>query len=193
MQAGLYDSKNNLIKTWEELEKYGLKVDKKTRYGHNEEVLAKNELHGKLVLPNTIKKISAGAFLGCKWIKEIVIPSSVKFIGEMAFMDSDLEKIQFSEGLKEICNNAFSFSKLKGDIYLPFSLEKIEKDVFAFCRALEKIYIPNDVINANKHILLQKDLTAEIIPNESSLDILIESGMNFKEINKKYMDYQLNR
>ncbi len=193
MEPGLYDSKNNLIKTWEELEKYGLKVDGEVSYGHNEKVLANNELHGKFVLPDTIEEISAEAFLGCKWIKEIVIPSSVKVIGEMAFMDSNLGKVQFSEGLEEICNNAFSFSNLKGDIYLPFSLEKIEKDVFAFCRFLKKIYIPNNVINANKHILLQRDLTAEIIPNESSLDILIKSGMNFKEINKKYIDYQLNR
>ncbi len=138
MEPGLYDSKNNLIKTWEELEKYGLKVDSKTSYGYNEKVLTENELHGKFVLPDTIKEISAEAFLGCKWIKEIVIPSSVKIIGEMAFMDSNLEKAQFSEGLEEIRNNAFSFSKLKGDIYLPFSLEKIEKDVFAFCRFLKK-------------------------------------------------------
>ena len=58
------------------------------------------------VIPNTVKSIRSGAFLGCTSLHEIAIPSSVEYIGEDAFVNcSNVEHIIVESG------NAFYFSK----------------------------------------------------------------------------------
>lgn len=47
-------------------------------------------------IPNTVSRISKGAFKGCHYLKEIVIPGSVFYIGDDAFDDTEVERFVVS-------------------------------------------------------------------------------------------------
>ena len=76
-----------------------------------------------------ITKIGNNAFWMATNLKEVDIPSSVRFIGSDAFCHSGLEKVSLHEGLKGIGSWAFSNNKLT-NIILPESLTALEPTVF---------------------------------------------------------------
>lgn len=47
-------------------------------------------------IPNTVSRISKGAFKGCHNLKEIIIPGSVFYIGDDAFDDTEIERFVVS-------------------------------------------------------------------------------------------------
>lgn len=81
-----------------------------------------------VTIPSVVKKITY-AFSGNRKIKKVIIPDSVKEIGELSFIEC--------YGLKEVI--------------IPDSVTKIGSCAFDDCINLEKIYIPDSVkrINAN--------------------------------------------
>ena len=94
----------------------------------------------KVVIPDSVKEIGEDAFRGCESLKEITIPDSVTEIGECAF---------------------FCCKSLE-EITIPDSVKKIGKGTFSGCEDL--------VIKAPENSFAQK--YAE------------ENGMNFKVINR---------
>jgi len=65
-------------------------------------------------------------------VETLTLPSTLESIGEYAFYGfSSLTKINFSEGLKQILEGAFSGCPLVGDLILPNSLESVGHHAFA--------------------------------------------------------------
>ena len=76
--------------------------------------------------------------------KNIILPDSVRVIGNDAFSNSDtLEAVLVPEGVEKIESEAFSYCTNLKKVYLPSSLEAIEREVFWKCEALESIVIPD--------------------------------------------------
>lgn len=86
--------------------------------GHN--IVINGRKIRNLVLPDYIADIPANAFVGAN-IYSVTLPSFVKNIGEMAFFQN-----RFIE-----------------EIELPYLLEKVEHNAFAFCNKLKNITIKN--------------------------------------------------
>ncbi|MBD5472894.1 MAG: leucine-rich repeat protein [Lachnospiraceae bacterium] len=76
-----------------------------------------------VILPETITRISGCAFDGCKSLKQIVLPAELECIGIAAFAESGIERIEIPPSVKEIKEDAFSFSNLKEVT----GLENVEK------------------------------------------------------------------
>ena len=64
-------------------------------------------LAGVLNLPAGTKVIEEEAFYGDTSIDEVVLPDGVEEIGERAFAESGLTKINLPSSLKSIADNAF--------------------------------------------------------------------------------------
>ena len=76
------------------------------------------------------------AFYGNKCIRSIVLPSSIKVIGENAFREMRLmySTLEIPEGVTEIVGWAFSFNEYNGvELVLPSTLEDIGGWAFADC------------------------------------------------------------
>lgn len=75
-----------------------------------------------------IKEIGIGhdcrLFIRCSMLHEIEIPSQVRIIGESAFLETEISKVTFHEGLTQIMDYAFKKSCLK-EVTLPASLKYI--------------------------------------------------------------------
>lgn len=140
-------------------------------------------------LPEDIERIEADAAKGNKEIKELITPSTLKFIGEGAFQSSNLtkvdldksllyflnrklfyncsnlESITFNEGVKEIHDLAFSKCNKLKEIDLS-NVTKIGSGAFKDCSSLKLVKLTS----------LKGALRQEIFKNCSDLEEIILSN-----------------
>ncbi len=102
---------------------------------------------GTVVVPDGVTEIGAEAFYG--FLNEfsprfeVVLPDSVKVIGERAFMESYLSSINLPEGLTTIEDEAFSECTQLTSIDLPDSLKTIGYAAFDYCTKLSSVTLPS--------------------------------------------------
>ncbi|MBO7069120.1 MAG: leucine-rich repeat protein [Bacteroidaceae bacterium] len=96
--------------------------------------------------------IAAYAFSGCKDLRHLILPNSIKDIGEYAFKNcTSLNEIDLPEGLTVIRRGTFQDSYVGGTsgFKIPDSVTEIERDAFGWggtgCNDLHFIRIPENV------------------------------------------------
>ena len=104
----------------------------------------------EVVIPEGAEYIGQSAFQGCKNLKTLHLPKSIKNIESNAFADCDIEEINF-ENIEYIGRGAFSGSNLKNadlsnlkGAYVELGvLEEglLATDVFAQCEKLENVIL----------------------------------------------------
>ena len=104
------------------------------------------------VLPDSIKSIGSFAFLNCKVLAEVKFPAGLTAIPERMFQSClKLNNTVGDEGIvipstvKTIGNFAFFECKQTTSIKLPEGLEKIGKNAFDNCQRVAEFVIPNTV------------------------------------------------
>ncbi|MGC7185986.1 leucine-rich repeat protein [Metamycoplasma hominis] len=93
---------------------------------NNKKILAYlDKITTKVTIPSSIKEIGDSAFLGCQNLKEVILNEELEKIGDYAFWDcSKLEEVVLNKSLKEIGDNAFENANIKS-ITIPSSVKKI--------------------------------------------------------------------
>ena len=90
--------------------------------------------------------IGIHAFIGCRNVTKVEIPSSVQCIGDGAFaMCSALTTINIPDGIKVIDEYSFCWCSSLEKIKLPDSIEYIYQRAFLGCTNLRDVYIPGNV------------------------------------------------
>ena len=100
---------------------------------------------GTVLVPNSVICIGGGAFVGCKYLTNIVIPNSVTSIGW------DLGGFRGCQSLKKLT--------------IPNSITSIGNEAFYGCISLESITIPSSVISLGNRVFSLSSLTDITIPN----------------------------
>lgn len=73
-----------------------------------------------------VTEIARLAFIGCKTIKQVIVPGTVKIIGHRAFFNcKHLEKVTLCEGVMEIGTQAFGACDSLVEIRIPQSVERL--------------------------------------------------------------------
>ncbi len=112
-----------------------------------------------------IKEHISGAFYGFTALKDVELPNTLIYIGELSFYETPLNNINFPEGLEEIGILSFSDTNLE-EISFPDSLNKIGEgafghtniktinlhegmmiggSAFGYCESLKEIVIPKNI------------------------------------------------
>ena len=99
-----------------------------------------NEACENVVLPETVKELSAGTFAYMNALKTVNIPKNVESIPDACFMSSGIKKITIPKGIKRIGRYAFRSSEIES-IDLSKTVNDIGKGVFYSCVNLKKITI----------------------------------------------------
>ena len=118
------------------------------------------------VIPNDIKRIEKGAFLGSKMLTSIDIPASVDSIGYAAFANTGIIRIAIPAGtvIENTPYNHYSTNPYSGDltatgvfsacrqlteVVFPDGMTYIPNFVFSLCSSLQSVVIPNSVVIIN--------------------------------------------
>ena len=98
----------------------------------------------KVVIKKGVTAIADFAFKGCKKLKEIILPSTLKKIGAYAFEDCPIKNITIPKSVKSIEPGAFAGSSIKS-ITIPKTVKKLGEGVFGDCKKLESITMPGNI------------------------------------------------
>ena len=102
-------------------------------------------LTGEIVLPSTIKEIGDGAFFQSK-ISSINLPEGLKKIGDAAFYACRLKEVWIPNSCQTIAGtNTFQMNYPLVKIHLPEGLEKIPNCFANICLDLQEVNIPSTV------------------------------------------------
>ena len=125
-------------------------------------------------MPSTLKEIGDSAFLGASFT-EFVVPEGVTKIGMKAFAGcKGLKSIQLPSSLTEIGAEAFSNSGLT-ECRLPKNLKKLNESVFAYCKSLTNVVL-NDGLTEIDRFVFEKCLLLETITIPNSVTTIGESA-----------------
>ena len=99
-----------------------------------------------IVVPNSVKTIGDRAFSGCSHLKQVIIPDTVIHIGEEAFSFCEsLTHLTIPNSVKTIGKYAFGYCFHLKNINLSTHLDEVVWGCFFHCYALEKVNIPSNV------------------------------------------------
>lgn len=94
----------------------------------------------------TVAEIGDYAFSGCIRLTSIVIPDSVKRIGERAFYACvALQDVTLGNGVAEIGDGAFLSCLSLTSVNIPESVGKVGKEAFSCCVSLNAVTVPAGV------------------------------------------------
>ena len=95
-----------------------------------------------IVLPSTLRAIGDKAVAGCASIRELVIPNGVKTIGKQAFSGcTSLQRIVLPKTLQSIGDSAFENCKNLRSVEVPDNTQ-IGKNLFQSCASLASAKLP---------------------------------------------------
>ncbi len=128
--------------------------------GNAERIVIPDSYYGKKV--TCVRKVSGSA------LKEVVLPQSIKELGNGAFKDcAALEIAHVPASITNIPAELFYGCTSLKEIYIPHGVEVIGKEAFAFCSSVAEIAIPKTVIT----------ISSGVFRNMSSLEnISVEEG-----------------
>lgn len=99
----------------------------------------------KAQIADTVEEIETGAFFGVGIVTSVIIPNSVKKIGESAFNGCDLKEIDIPDSVKEIGKYAFYKCRQLKRLTIPNSVTTIGQYAFAYCSELEEAVVSKSV------------------------------------------------
>jgi len=100
----------------------------------------------EVILPNSVKSIGESAFYNCKVMQNVTLPKLVTNVPHRAFCNCyALKKVSISEDTIEIGPESFQNCSTLEFINIPQSIEKIGDSAFFGCESLKDITIPKTV------------------------------------------------
>ena len=101
-----------------------------------------------LVIPDSVTNIGDYAFSGCRSLKSLVIPDSVTSIGDHAFEDCEsLKSLVIPDSVTSIGERAFIGCESLKSLVIPDSVTSIGRRAFSGCCSLKSLVIPASVGN----------------------------------------------
>jgi len=125
-----------------------------------------NGKNGAYSIPNTVKTIGNGAFLGSEYLTAVTIPTSVTSIESNAFIGcSSLTSAALPSTVSSIGERVFLNCSLLSTVNIPNGIKTIENSTFYNCSSLNSVNIPNTVTSIGYDAFYKcSSLTSVTIP-----------------------------
>ena len=100
-----------------------------------------------MTIPEGITTIREGAFSGCKSLRSIRLPSTLKEIGFESLYNSGLYDINIPDGVETIDTYAFAYCSSMTNAVIGAGVHALSNGTFKSCAKLECVYIGSGVTN----------------------------------------------
>jgi hypothetical protein len=119
----------------------------------------------EIIIPQSVKRIGEHAFAMCLYLEKVSIASSI--IGETAFSQCEnLKEVSFSDSVTKIGEVAFGNCRSLKEVIIPSSVTMIEEGAFEGCSSLERIVIPDSIEEIGENTFSACENLKEVqIPN----------------------------
>ena len=131
----------------------------------------------ELILPSTLKTIGDYAFYNCA-ITSLDIPRGVVSIGNAAFAENALAAIKLPDGLESIGVRAFEYNQLTA-LTLPNGLVIIASGAFRFNK-IASLSLPTTLVTIGAEAFYNNKITSLVLPN--SLITIGDGAFSYNEI-----------
>ena len=132
-----------------------------------------------LTINNGIETIEPYAFAECVLLQsDVVIPASVKTIGNYAFWKSGITSLRLNEGLTTIGTCAFEQSAIHGVLIIPNSVTTIYNNAFSSCYYLTEITLSENVSVLNNSVFYNCNRVTKLTLPEGKLTSIGSSTFN---------------
>ena len=118
------------------------------------------------IVPEGVESIAINAFVGAIELKELVLPKSLKVIGEAAFVHSSIKKINIPEGVTTLEQYTFQYCENLQSITLPQSLTTIKKAALSHC-GFKELVIPENVTTIENYAFDYCELLEKVVIGKS--------------------------
>ena len=120
-------------------------IDLHNAKGYGDDAFCYCEKLERVKLSPMAENVPQRMFIGCTSLKDVEMPSGVKYIGDRSFEDCFvLESIIFPTTLLDISYKAFIRTGLR-EVVIPYGAKLISSEAFRECKNLEAVYIPETV------------------------------------------------
>lgn len=132
--------------------------------------------------PLPVKEIADKAFMECRGLRLISLPSGLKSIGNQAFALTSLTEISLPVGLESIGMEAFAMCDCLESVVVPSSVTKLESGSFIYCPKLKRaeVYANVAAIKAGTFANAVAEVGGNIYTDTSLKEVVISS--NIKKI-----------
>lgn len=143
---------------------------------------------GNIIIPEGVECIASHAFCTCRGIQSVILPQSLKLIGDNAFSGSSLQEIDIPSQVTIIDEKAFEDCENLQTVTLHEGLQELQYAAFKNCISLKKIKIPSTVRYLHKHSLpsgIQEIVVASDYPRNLIASFMpdgIQRSDNTKEL-----------
>lgn len=93
----------------------------------------------QVVLPSSLREIGEYAFAGNGSLKSVALPSALERLGDYAFSGTGLKTLQIPKTVYWLGNGVFSQCNELESIEIPESLDRVTDDLFLGCSSLKKV------------------------------------------------------
>ena len=112
----------------------------------------KGDARTSYCVPDTVRKIGAGAFAGCRNLREVLLPEGLETIAERGFENcSSLEVVSLPGNLREIGESAFEKCESLEEITLPEGLQELKRSTFLGCSRLQAVHFPKSLKSIGRY------------------------------------------
>ena len=130
---------------------------------------------GQVTIAGSVKEIGEHCFDGCKKIAKLIIPNTVKAIGDYAFSGIEIDKLIIPNSVSTMGKGCFSHAVIKTELKLPARLETLPDETF-----LKAQYPSFNFLKGLKYIgshSMDETTTASSLPETVSLPSIKVIGM----------------
>ena len=126
---------------------------------------AKNEAIKKVVLPDSIKTIGQSAFAGCANLERINVENVTSF-GPYAFFEcAALKNVEFNDTIETLPVYLFSECSSLESVKLPKALKALSNHLFDACENLKSVDIPSEVTLIDRSAFENAGIETIVIPD----------------------------
>lgn len=162
--AFVIDSENETATFLNCLNEYkSLTIPSKVTFNENEYAVTKilrmyfsdNDTIEEVILPDTVVSFEDYTFYRCDALKTLVLPASVRDLGNgFLAASTSIKSISIPEGVTIIQERCFNSCASLEKVILPSTLEEIDKDAFSYCYKLVEIYnLSNVMLNSSYELM----------------------------------------